>query len=615
MTPKKFDKTFLEKQFDDNPYVDHYEISFDQKKVRFQLLHEGFVFSDKTKKFIVRDKENSKTTTDILKTIVTVVPIKETKIGTPLDHKMFPLSREEFLERYVDVDNNKIKNDYILKRRMMGCISYFGTYFGDLYPELLPTEIIDVEMSDHQFKTYLKKRTDEIKAEERNKKYQRRRVAGNNGGDIYDKKTQTYRSFTRAICDFVFPDGIARPYPSSNRGMKLEMDITTEVDDGEDVEEENPLQEGGADKKEDDAKYKKAIKFAMTQLSRNGETHLRGDALKSCSPKYHKLMEIVSNPKNIGKVLVYSQFRMVEGLGVLSLVLEANGWVQFSIKKVDDVWTIDFKGFSPEEWKKRPKFFQFFTGTDDTKMLMKIFNNNFGDVPQSIKKYCGTENLRGEAIKLMMITQSGAEGISLKHVRQVHVIEPYWNEIRIDQVIGRAVRANSHKELPPSERNVSVFRYIMSFSENQKNETTIKNKDVGKTTDEFIYDLASRKARVIGRLQELMQEAAVDCLVHEHAQSKDCVRFPTNIDPTSLAYVWEYSKEEQDDVFKQKLIKQKKKLPDKFRMCEINGVKYAVNMDTHVLYDMEGFKDGILIERGHIEKTENGKLKIVYNVR
>lgn len=611
LTPKKFDKEYLQNFFDSNPYVDHYELAFDKKQVSFQLLPQGFTFSKKSQKFVARDRDST-SQDDVLKTIVSAVPIQENEIGKPKDHMMLPMSRDEFFDRFIDIDKNLIKNEYVLKRRMMGCISYFGTYFGDLYPELMPTEIIDVEMSDHQFKTYLKKRTDEIKAEERNKKVQRKRVTGNNNNDMYDKKTQTYRSFTRAICDFVFPEGISRPYPSSSRGMKIEMDTTAEVGDEEELEQEKE-QEGGADK-EADAKYKKAIKLAMSQLSRGGKTHLLGDALKSCSPKYHKLVELVNDPKNIGKILVYSQFRMVEGLGVLSLILTANGWVEFAIKKIEDRWTIDFKGLSPEEWKKRPKFFQFFTGTDDTKMLMKIYNNNFSDIPQSIKEHCGTANLRGEVLKLMMITQSGAEGISLKHVRQVHVIEPYWNEIRIEQVIGRAVRANSHKELPKEEKNVCVYRYIISFAKNQKMETTIKNKDLGKTTDEFIYDLASRKAKVIGRLQQLMQEAAVDCLVHEHSHSKDCVRFPANVDPTSLAYVWEYAKEEQDDVFKQKLIKNKKKWTDKFRSCEINGVKYAVNMDTHVLYDMEGFKDGILIERGHIEKTQVGKMRIVWNV-
>ena len=38
-------------------------------------------------------------------------------------------------------------------------------------------------------------------------------------------------------------------------------------------------------------------------------------------------------------------------------------------------------------------------------------------------------NLRGSIVKIIMITQSGSEGISLKNVRQVHITEPYWNKI------------------------------------------------------------------------------------------------------------------------------------------------------------------------------------------
>ena len=57
-------------------------------------------------------------------------------------------------------------------------------------------------------------------------------------------------------------------------------------------------------------------------------------------------------------------------------------------------------------------------------------------------------NNRGEIIKIFMITSSGAEGISLKNVRYVHIMEPYWNFIRIDQVFGRAIRMKSHMDLP-----------------------------------------------------------------------------------------------------------------------------------------------------------------------
>ena len=40
-----------------------------------------------------------------------------------------------------------------------------------------------------------------------------------------------------------------------------------------------------------------------------------------------------------------------------------------------------------------------------------------------------TENKYGEYIQLILISGAGAEGISLKCVRQVHIFEPYWNEM------------------------------------------------------------------------------------------------------------------------------------------------------------------------------------------
>ena len=48
----------------------------------------------------------------------------------------------------------------------------------------------------------------------------------------------------------------------------------------------------------------------------------------------------------------------------------------------------------------------------------------------------------------MIISSAGAEGISLTGVRQVHIMEPFWNFIRIGQVFGRAIRMGSHLDCP-----------------------------------------------------------------------------------------------------------------------------------------------------------------------
>jgi SNF2 family DNA or RNA helicase len=90
------------------------------------------------------------------------------------------------------------------------------------------------------------------------------------------------------------------------------------------------------------------------------------------------------------------------------------------------------------------------------------------------KKYFNVpDNKDGKVIKIILISPAGSEGISLKNVRQVHVLEPYWNEVRINQLIGRAVRQCSHADLPMKERYVDVYRYL-AIRKNNK-ETTDEN--------------------------------------------------------------------------------------------------------------------------------------------
>ena len=54
---------------------------------------------------------------------------------------------------------------------------------------------------------------------------------------------------------------------------------------------------------------------------------------------------------------------------------------------------------------------------------------------------------------------NAADERSLESIRQVHLMEPYWHEVRMIQMIGRAIRQCSHKYLPINERHVDVYRY------------------------------------------------------------------------------------------------------------------------------------------------------------
>lgn len=65
-------------------------------------------------------------------------------------------------------------------------------------------------------------------------------------------------------------------------------------------------------------------------------------------------------------------------------------------------------------------------------------------------------------IHIMLISEAGSEGIDLKEVRDVVILEPHFHEAITQQVIGRAVRFKSHAELPYEERNVTIHRILLS---------------------------------------------------------------------------------------------------------------------------------------------------------
>ena len=112
-------------------------------------------------------------------------------------------------------------------------------------------------------------------------------------------------------------------------------------------------------------------------------------------------------------------------------------------------------------------------------------------------------NMYGEKIKVILINTAGSEGVDLKYVRQVHIMEPWYNTNRMDQTIGRSVRNYSHHDLPFQSRNVEIFLY-----------GTIIKSDPHEPMDLYIYRLAESKAIKMGRVTRVLKQGAVDCNIN-----------------------------------------------------------------------------------------------------
>jgi hypothetical protein len=316
-------------------------------------------------------------------------------------------------------------------------------------------------------------------------------------------------------------------------------------------------------------------KDSLTLLKRDGSPNPLG--LSYHSPKYAEMLRrILESP---GSNLVYSQFLEMEGIGIFLEVLKAQGFEPLEI-------SADGKNFSAETIKnlsgrtdgKDPrtiKRFLSFTGGETREkrtMALRVFNakydaeklegTRFKELPRELSAILEssgfTGNLKGELCSVFCITSAGAEGLSLRNVRRVHIMEPYWNHVRTDQVKGRAVRICSHVDLQynpePSlnERTVEVFTYCSVFhpdalrsgssgsSEYVPIPETLLNdgypakdavamgfpvpegvKDYVPTSDEYLYMLSQKKKTVLQSIQNLMKQSAIDCKINLYENEED----------------------------------------------------------------------------------------------
>ena len=480
------------------------------------------------------------------------------------NHKCLPDNSEAFNNTFVDIETGNLNNENLFKRRILGLTSYFRSAQENLLPsyELSVTgdiyHIVLCEMSDYQLGVYEKIRKSEDESEKNKRKNEGRNI-GKNDDDILTIPS-TYRIFSRAGCNFAFPnsDGIERPRPTPKDGDDEDDEVNQmqrekEFDDVEDNDNEDPnhaappiRRRNGRvvqptienargvneeSKEEDTPTYEKRIAEMMEKLKK--PEYLGPQGLLTYSPKFSKILENITDSKNIGLHLLYSNFRTIEGIGILKMILEMNGYAEFRLKKsANSTWSIDEK----EGEAVKPKFV-LYTGSEsaeEKEIVRNIYNGSWDIVPVAIanklrKKFPINKNLYGDVIKLLMITSSGAEGINLKNTRYVHIVEPYWHMVRVQQVIGRARRICSHEELPIELQTIKVFIYVSTFTEKQKkddNHIELRLRDVSKkdnltpvTTDESLFEISERKDRINQKLLNAVKSSAIDCKLYNKSGS------------------------------------------------------------------------------------------------
>lgn len=574
-------------------------------------------------------------------------------------HTALPDNLITFNNQFVNLESGDLKNENLFKKRILGLTSYFRSAQESLLPEYNSAKdmkIVELPMSDYQLKIYELGRQAE-RSENRNKPKK-----GDDG--LYKDVASTYRIASRVFCNFVFPKEIERPAPDNNKKfleiVKTSKKNNVDEDDIDNASVKDKLnnldgrftnddKEQMEEKTVSDHTYKERIKLAIQKLkdgvidenTQKRKLFLKGENLKELSPKFYNILSKLQDPDYYGLHLLYSQFRTMEGIGIFKATLELNGYTQFKIKKDNNgLWRLNIRRENLPKQK-----FCLYTGeesAEEKEIIRNIFNSNWDKIPISLKtelNKISPHNYHGEIIQLIMITSSGAEGITLENVRFVHILEPYWHPVRSEQVIGRAVRICSHKNLDKKYRNVKVFQYIMRLTDHQingnpnskdpkkrepqitgdmrKNDRSKYNPSEIFTTDQALHEISNRKETINKNILMAIKESAFDCALHKKPGNKEQVKCYTNSTKNreTFSTTPDITKEESDTV--SKLNKPKRKW--KGVAFNWRGKKMVLKRDnpndpntkTGDVYDYNSYIMNDLVKVGRLEIDPKNTKKLI----
>lgn len=541
--------------------------------------------------YIVQEKRNPKNSSRVLLLSGTPAinePFELALMFNLLRPGTFPDKESKFTELFVsaDAEGHKIlKPDAInmFQRRILGLVSY---YIGS-DPSFFPRSegfLKEIPMSQYQQDLY--KNFAEIEEQI----------------ERQSKTSTTYKTHTRQASNFVFPNmgkqtGENRPRPSNFRISEKEAEeiirgnmdkaLTSKKDLDIDVIKKNygmyinamnlhitsfrNYLENLKNDPDDIAAnrslandievFKKTYKHKFKQFR---EGHKNKSklliALLDCSCKYTASMFYTL--KTTRPFYIFSNFVKMEGLQILSIYLEMFGYKNYR----DD---------SSEDYKRYTEF--------------------HGDIPkdersENMHNYNKSSNMHGKDIKCILVAPAGAEGLNFKYVELIIVEDPYWNEVRIRQLIGRGLRMDSHIDLPEEEKFVNIYRLHAVTNDDKK------------TTDQRIFNIAEKKQKELDSFLEPMKSASIDCELfkaHNMTQGEySCFKFNESSyfnKVTGPAYKEEFAYDTKikdglnstgsivEKITTYEIMAQIKTGPDEFGTAK----KYLYNPVTGIVYDFD----------------------------
>lgn len=392
---------------------------------------------------------------------------------------LLPTTYNDFVKYFVDEEHGTVKNELVLKERIMGYVSYYKELKDDyqyVVPKNNPIQIINTPLGSIQEVSYIKIRIKEGRIEQLYK-YSTKAFRET----LFKKPTReskgTYKINSRMACTFGFPDKIDKIY-----------DELKAVTYSENLYKKFPtLRDINSKLSVSDFKWEIFLRlYEDTIKSIN-------DLRKYSGKLYQILINITSKPKI--KKFVYSEYKAL-----------GTRLIGYYLKKLYGYTEVE----TENDLKRGTNGKRFCIIDGDTKhkeLIQKLFNNT-------------KTNVYGEDISILLGTKVVAAGYSFLNTREIHILEPQWKNITLTQIIGRPRRLCSHQQLPREERNIDTYIYVSTI--NPEKGKLLPVFDNRETTDQILWDLSQKREEYINSFLHVLKEAAVDCRLNLYAnQEKD----------------------------------------------------------------------------------------------
>lgn len=251
---------------------------------------------------------------------------------------------------------------------------------------------------------------------------------------------------------------------------------------------------------------------AATQYTAENVSWMDADTIGDYSPKMEFIIKRLRTCK--GVAFVYSRFISAGGLA-LAIALEVNGYMAAGARSRNILSGKEFNGqcalceqkanaHSNRDHPFTQAHYVFLSG--DT----GLSGNNRESIDKATIASGPESNTNGQRIKVIIGSTVAGEGIDLKFIREIYVLDTWFHLNKLEQILGRGIRNKSHIALTKDKRNVTVYLLTNQFPA----ESSMGARE---TTDMFFYRYALNKAYRMGVINRFIKQNALDCNINYEA--------------------------------------------------------------------------------------------------